>query len=153
MCIRDRYCLSFECTRHIAFVLFFFQSLALVVLLLTLYKSYDYPVSYTHLDVYKRQVYTSTAFLNLGYKLTGSYMIGMCSIEFHIVQSLSLIHISSRKNNTSKGKLEDCTSNVRFVALSLISDSSRNDIVASKRLPLACTAILKMILFIFMVFK
>jgi hypothetical protein len=36
------YCLSFECTRHIAFVIFFFQSLALVVLLLTLCKSYDY---------------------------------------------------------------------------------------------------------------
>ena len=54
---------------------------------------------------------------------------------------------SSRKNNTSKGKLEDCTNNVRLVALSFISDSSRNDIVSSKRRPLACTAILNMIRF------
>ena len=54
---------------------------------------------------------------------------------------------SSRRNNTSIGKLEDCTNKVRLVVLNLISDSSKSAIVSSKRRPLACTAILNMILF------
>src|SRR5574344_1280264 len=53
---------------------------------------------------------------------------------------------SSRRNKTSTGKLVDCTSRVRLEELNLMSDSSRRAIVSSKRRPLACTAILNIIL-------
>ena len=49
---------------------------------------------------------------------------------------------SSRKYNTSTGKLVDCTNNVRLDALIFISASASSDIVSSYKRPLDCTAIL-----------
>ena len=51
------------------------------------------PVSYTHLDVYKRQVYASFALLTA---CVGIVLVGMLTEDYtlaYVVSNLSLIHI------------------------------------------------------------
>ena len=88
------YCLSFECTRHIAFVIFFFQSLALVVLLLTLYKSYDYLCQPFFIDEHTNRNYGKAGVFRTTLQLVQFFL---CQQQFALPTCIMII-VRNRKN-------------------------------------------------------